>query len=66
MELIKKDVINVVPDESLKFLNDVLSKRIKASDNIKESEYLLRIGTVNKFSKGNISGWIGLAKSKKV
>tara|TARA_R110000744_G_scaffold373654_1_gene485953 strand:- start:184 stop:999 length:816 start_codon:yes stop_codon:yes gene_type:complete len=65
MELIKKDVVNVVPDESLKFLNDVLSKRIKASDNIKESEYLLRIGAVNKFSKGNISGWIGLAKSKK-
>jgi|TARA_R110002153_G_scaffold216051_1_gene368677 RecA-family ATPase len=65
MELIKKEVQHVVPDESLKFLNDVLSKRIKSSDSIKESEYLLRIGAVNKFSKGNISGWIGLAKSKK-
>lgn len=60
---LKKDI----PEQSIAedFKIDVFSKRIKSTDNIKSSEYLLRIGNTNKFSKGNISGWIGLAKSKK-
>jgi hypothetical protein len=47
------------------FIQDVLSKRITSTDNIKENEYILKIDSTSKFSKGNISGWIGLAKSKK-
>lgn len=47
------------------FLQDVLSKRITSTDNIKANEYILKIDNTSKFSKGNISGWIGLAKSKK-
>jgi hypothetical protein len=53
------------PEVSADFLKEVLSKRIKSTDNIKQNEYILKIDNTNKFSKGNISGWIGLAKSKK-
>ena len=59
MELIKKD------DQIKAFKDQILGFRIKASDEIKENEYLLQIENTNKFSKGNISGWIGRAKSKK-
>lgn len=62
MELINKDGSAVA---KLSFLEEVLSKRIKSTDQIKQNEYLLKIDNTNKFSKGNISGWIGLAKSKK-
>lgn len=65
MELIKKDITPIVADAKTLFLKEVLSKRIRSTDNIKQNEYLLKIGNTNKFSKGNISGWIGLAKSKK-
>jgi len=65
MELIKKANAAETPEETKSFLDDVLSKRIKSTDNIKQNEYLLKIDNTNKFSKGNISGWIGLAKSKK-
>lgn len=66
MELITKTNTGQ-PKETAKtdFFKEVLSKRIKATDNIKANEYLLRIENTNKFSKGNISGWIGRAKSKK-
>lgn len=47
------------------FIQDVLSKRITSTDNIKENEYIMKIDNTSKFSKGNISGWIGMAKSKK-
>ncbi|QOD60629.1 AAA family ATPase [Polaribacter haliotis] len=47
------------------FLKDILSKRIKSTDTIKQNEFIMKIGNTNKFSKGDISGWIGLAKSKK-
>jgi hypothetical protein len=63
MELIKK-AVDVV-DKVATFLKEILSKRIKASDTIKQNEYLLKIDNTKKFSKGNISGWIGQAKSKK-
>lgn len=53
------------PKETTDFLKDVLSKRIKSTDNIKQNDFILRIGNTNKFSKGDISGWIGMAKSKK-
>jgi len=65
MELIKKSNAAETPEVKKSFLEDVLSKRIKSTDNIKQNEYLLKIDNTNKFSKGNISGWIGLAKSKK-
>jgi hypothetical protein len=53
------------PEQSNEFLQEVLQKRIISTDDIKKNEYLLKIDNTNKFSKGNISGWIGLAKSKK-
>lgn len=59
----KKPVLEQKPSDD--FLKDVLSKRIKSTDDIKQNEFILRIGATNKFSKGDISGWIGLAKSKK-
>lgn len=62
MELIKKSTPKI---EETSFLEDVLSKRIRSTDDIKQNYYLLKIDNTNKFSKGNISGWIGLAKSKK-
>ncbi|TVZ55619.1 AAA domain-containing protein [Lutibacter sp. Hel_I_33_5] len=62
MELVSKTKPPVVEET---FLQSVLSKRIKSTDKIKQNEYLLKIDNTNKFSKGNISGWIGLAKSKK-
>tara|TARA_B100000809_G_C15112830_1_gene521267 strand:- start:607 stop:1425 length:819 start_codon:yes stop_codon:yes gene_type:complete len=66
MELIQKVNDKGAPmDAAALFLKDVLSKRIKSTDDIKQNEYLLKIDNTNKFSKGNISGWIGLAKSKK-
>ena len=66
MELIKKSIVKEeTVDVAALFLQDILSKRIRSTDNIKQNEYLLKIDNTNKFSKGNISGWIGLAKSKK-
>lgn len=47
------------------FKEKILKRRVKPSDNIKSSEYVLKIDGVKKFSKCNISGWIGRAKSKK-
>ena len=54
-----------IPDESEDFKIDVFSRRVRSTDNIKGNEFIMRIGNTNKFSKGDISGWIGLAKSKK-
>lgn len=65
MELIEKDALLAVENKASDFLKEVLSKRIKSTDNIKQNEYILKIDNTKKFSKGNISGWIGLAKSKK-
>jgi RecA-family ATPase len=65
LELIKDDISPIVEDANSLFLKDVLSKRIKSTDTIKQNEFILKIGNTNKFSKGDISGWIGLAKSKK-
>ncbi|MDG2194261.1 MAG: AAA family ATPase [Polaribacter sp.] len=53
------------PEQSNEFWQEVLRKRITSTDDIKQNEYLLKIDNTNKFSRGNISGWIGLAKSKK-
>lgn len=53
------------PEVSNDFLKDILSKRIKSTDTIQQNEFILKIGNTDKFSKGDISGWIGLAKSKK-
>ena len=61
----EKKVLEAPENDNADFLKDVLSKRIKSSDDIKQNEYLLRIDNTNKFSRGNISGWIGAAKSKK-
>ena len=36
---------------SYDFLTDVLSKRIKSTDNIKAGKYLMKIDNVNKISK---------------
>ncbi|CAL2106680.1 AAA domain-containing protein [Tenacibaculum sp. 190524A02b] len=47
------------------FLERLKLLRVTSKDDIKANEYLLRIENTNKFSKGNISGWIGRAKSKK-
>lgn len=66
MELIKKEdyaIKEQAPKEEM--FKIAMGSRIKASDDIEENEYLLRIENTNKFSKGNISGWIGRAKSKK-
>ncbi len=52
-------------DDSNGFLKEILSLRVKASDDIKGNEYIIKIAGINKFSKGDISGWIGKAKSKK-
>jgi hypothetical protein len=68
LELIRKEDTSIgigTLDAKAVFLKDILSKRITSTDNIKQNEYLLKIDNTNKFSKGNISGWIGLAKSKK-
>lgn len=65
MELIKKESFGGVVEPSKELFRRVIGSRIRASDQIKGSEYLLKIENTNKFSKGNISGWIGRAKSKK-
>jgi len=68
LELIRKEDTSIgigTLDAKAVFLKDILSKRITSTDSIKQNEYLLKIDNTNKFSKGNISGWIGLAKSKK-
>lgn len=46
-------------------LERAFSYRIKSTDEIKSSEYVMKIDGIKKFSKQNISGWIGRAKSKK-
>jgi len=43
----------------------ILASRIKSTDKIDKANYILKINNTNKFSKGNISAWIGKAKSKK-
>ncbi|WP_435263874.1 AAA family ATPase [Tenacibaculum sp. nBUS_03] len=66
MELIKKDNQTKVDSSNVEsFRAKVLSARVKASDDIKQNEFLLKIENTNKFSKGDISGWVGQAKSKK-
>lgn len=65
MELIKNDIAPIVEDANALFLKDVLSKRIRSTDSIKQNDFILKIGNTDKFSKGDISGWIGMAKSKK-
>ncbi len=66
MDLIKKiSTKEPQTDASKAFFQKIVSSRIKSTDEIKENEYLLKIENTNKFSKGNISGWIGRAKSKK-
>lgn len=52
-------------DAQIDFFNEVLKKRVKSTDEVKQNQFVMRIGNTNKFSKGDISGWIGLAKSKK-
>lgn len=47
------------------FLKEILSKRIQSTDKITSAEYLMNIDGVKKISKDNISGFIGLAKSRK-
>ncbi|OCK44357.1 hypothetical protein BA195_06685 [Tenacibaculum soleae] len=64
-DLDKNKAAEAPENDNADFLKDVLAKRVKSTDKIKQNEYLLRIDNTNKFSKGNISGWIGLAKSKK-
>jgi len=53
------------PKDSESFLKDILSKRIQSTDVITSAEYLMKIDGVKKISKDNISGFIGLAKSRK-
>lgn len=68
MELIEKEGAVNFSDESkelLMFRQSVLGLRVKASDEVKQNEYLLKIDNVKKFSKGDISAWVGRAKSKK-
>jgi len=43
----------------------ISKSRIKSTDQIDPANYILKIENTNKFSKGNISAWIGRAKSKK-
>lgn len=55
------------PEQSqeVSFIDAVMSKQIRSTDSIKQNEYIAKIENTKKFSKGNISGWIGMAKSKK-
>lgn len=52
-------------EDSTDFMKEVLSKRIKSTDDIKAGEYIMSIDGVRKLSKDNISGIIGRAKSRK-
>ena len=51
MELIKHDISPIIEDAKSLFRKDVLSKRIKSTDNIKAGKYLMKIDNVNKISK---------------
>lgn len=53
------------PEVEKNFKNEVLSKRIKSTDKIESAKYIMKIDNVWKISKDNISGFIGLAKSRK-
>lgn len=53
------------PPISNDFFESVLSRRIKSTDKIKSSQFIMKIDGVNKISKNDISGFIGRAKSRK-
>lgn len=55
----------VVLDVPLEAQGSIDLDRIKADDEIAKAPYVLLIDGVGKMSKGNISSWKGIAKSKK-
>jgi len=52
-------------DDAFDLMKAVSAARIRSTDKINPANYVLKINNVKKLSKGNISAWIGKAKSKK-
>lgn len=61
MELLEVSKPIVAPVDAISIAED----RILATDNIEQQPYVLRIDGIGKLSRGNISAWNGVAKSRK-
>lgn len=66
MELIKDiDLKANTGTNSFDILSEIEKCRIRATDDIGRANYVMKIRNTKKLSRGNISSWIGKAKSKK-